>query len=444
MPFAFPALATLAAIVAVDWGAVANALICAAIVVLLGIYLIAWSYRGRNSRVGQSITKAGIVFSLLTVAVAVVALQSKINFLVLVFGMLLSAFVLSFILSRLTMRGLDFARRLPEAVHATEPFQVELRVTNLKRRLATYGLVVHDEPPAGLAAERTGGVILELGPRQTASLHYGASAARRGVFHFRAVSFSTRFPFGLFHQGRRRDMTAELVVYPRLGEVAAEFLGRTRALALSHQRARGAQGEEEFRNLREYRHGDNPRRIHWKSSAKLGKPLVRELEAVVSQRVLVILDTRCPSSGEETLEVAISFAATLARELMSRGFFVGLAAYTPDLFVAAPTKAQDGLRALYEALARLEPNPRRRLAELVGEPAVRAQGRVVTIVTLCRRDADAEEALGLLSQRQLAVVPVDVGAPSFAQVFWFRHDGAPGSECSLGGTLVDSRAPRRV
>lgn len=424
-----PAISRLAAPVAeVDWRGVAQAVTAGSLLVLVAIYAASAWRRGRRSQVGQRITRSGVAFSLLTLAAALVALHTKINFLVLLFGMLLSALVLSFALSRATMRGLSFARALPEGVHAGAPFAVELRATNGKRWLASYGLAVRDELPEGLAAERPGGVALALRPRETAALPYTATAARRGVYPLRSVTYSTRFPFGLFHQGRARTLPGELVVYPRLGEVSAELLGRARALALAQQRSRGARGEEEFRDLREYRHGDNPRRIHWKTSAKLGKPLVREFESVASERALLLLDTRCPAGGDERLEAAISFAASLARDLVRRGFFVSLAAYAPDLVVAGPLQGVAGLRLLFEALARLEPNPGRTLSALAAEPRVRAQGRLLTIVVVRQADADAAAAIELLRRQQPWVLTVDASAPAFAEVFQFRHEGAAPSE----------------
>ncbi|MBM4038977.1 MAG: DUF58 domain-containing protein [Planctomycetes bacterium] len=420
MSFTHTSGALLTPLAAVDWRAAAYAVVAAAVSVLAGVYLVSLLRRGRRARVGQHITKAGAVFSLLTLAIAVVAMQTKINFLVLLFGMLLSGLVLSFVLSRLAMRRLEFARGLPGEAFAGAPFAVELRATSRKRWLTTYGLVVQEELPAGLDSARPGGVVLELPARETAAVPYTATAARRGVYGFRTVVFSTRFPFGLFYQGRSRAVGGELVVFPRLGEVAAGFLSRARALALSQreqQHSRGARGEEEFRNLREYRPGDNPRRIHWKTSAKLGKPLVREMEAIVGERVLILLDTRCAVSGEAELEAAVSFAATLARDLMQRELLVGLAAYAPGLVLAAPAKGVAALRALYETLARLEPNPERTLAELAAEPRVRAEGNLVAVAALRRRDADAEAALELLRRRQARVLAVEASAPEFQEVF---------------------------
>lgn len=400
----------------IPWRTIAFAVVAAIVGLLVASHLAGW-LRRRRSRVGQRFTTAGALFSLVTVTLAIVALHTKINFLVLLFGMLVSGLVLSFVMSRTTLRRLAFERSVPDGVHAGQPFTVELRVTNRKRLAASYGLVVFDDLPESIVSERPGGVVLELRPRRAASLAYTATAMQRGVVRLGTLSFSTRFPFGLFHQGRSRAVASELVVYPRLGVVAPGFLGRAQSLVQARRRERTARGNEEFRNLREYRPGDNPRRIHWKTSAKLGWPLVKEHEAIADERVGILLDTRCRASGEELLETGISFAATLARDLMLRGLFVSLAAYAPDLVVTPAAKGSAGFHALLEVLARLEPHPGRTLVELVREPRVRAGERALTVLVLRRTDEDAAAALAELQRRQPRVVTADASAPSFGEVF---------------------------
>jgi len=399
------------------WGPVSIILVLTALILFVGFHLVSLLRGGEGPRPGQRITKQGVIFSLVTLAVAVVALHTKINFLVLIFGMLLSAVLLSFVLSRVTMQGLSFERRVPDGVYPDQPFTIELLVANRKPWVSSYGLVVQDILPEGVTAEHPGGILVQIGGRETVALPYTATALRRGVYPIRSVSFSTRFPFGLFHQERRRALAGELVVYPRLGQVASNFLGRAQSLAQTRRQSRTARGVEEFRGLREYRHGDNPRWIHWKTSAKLGQPLVKEYEAVVTERAFLLLDTRCAASGEEPLEGAISFVATLARDLMLRGFHVSLATYAPDLVVTAAMKGTGGLHAMLDVLARLEPNPGRGLFELVSEPRVRAEERVLTVAVLLHTDGDAAAALDRLQARRPRVVAVDASVPSFADVF---------------------------
>jgi len=400
-----------------SWAPLVVIVLLTALILFVGFHLLTLLRGAPRPRRGQRITKQGVIFSLVTLAAAVVALHTKINFLVLIFGMMLSAVLLSFVLSRTTIRRLRFDRRVPDGVYPEQPFTIELRATNGKRRLSSYGLVVLDDVPEGIVAEQPGGVLTELHHGATASLPYTASAVRRGVYRIGSVRFSTRFPFGFFHQERARSLGSEVVVYPKLGTVAPNFLGRAQSLAHTRRRSHTARGEEEFRGLREYRHGDNPRWVHWKSSAKLGQPLVKEYEAVVTERAFVLLDTRCHASGEEPLESAVSFVATLARDLMLRGFRVSLATYAPDLVVTAAMKGTAGLHALLEVLARLEPSGDRSLRELVAEPRVRAEERVLTLAVLLHTDGDAASALEQLQARQPRVVAVDASAGSFHDLF---------------------------
>jgi len=403
-----------------SWKPLAVIIVLTVVFLLVGFHLVALLRRGPRGPRGQRITKIGGVFSLVTLAIAIVALHTKINLLVMLFGTLLSALVLSFVLSRMAMRKLSFERRVPSGIYPDRPFTVELRAGNRKRWVSTYGLAVWDELPEGIVAEQPGGVILQLRPGDSSSLAYTAAAVRRGVYWMSTVTFSTRFPFGFFHQERARSVGSEVVVYPRLGAVAPNLLGRAHSLAQTRRRAYTARGEEEFRNLREYRLGDNPRWIHWKTSAKLGEPLVKEYEAVVTERAFIVLDTRSRASGDEPLETAISFAASLARDLMLRDFFVSLAAYAPDLVVTAGMKGSAGLHALLDILARLEPNPRCSLVELADEPRVRAEERILTVAVLLHTDEDAASAIDRLQARKPRVLAIDASAPSLHDIFNLR------------------------
>ena len=397
-----------------SWKHIAFLVAATAVFLLVALHVLALR-RGRRRR--QHITKHGAVFFLVTLAVGIVALHTKINFLVLIFGMMLSASVLSILLSRTAMRQLRFERRVPSGICPAEPFTIELEVSNDKRLLSSYGLAVHDDLPEGLAAPYPGGVIVQLRAGQSAGLPYTARARQRGVYPLRSVSFSTRFPFGFFHQQRSCPLAGELVVYPRLGTVASDLLGRAQSLAQTRRKSQSVRGHEEFRSLREYRLGDNPRWIHWKSSARLGQPLVKEYEAVVSERAFILLDTRAPANGTEPLESAVSFVATLARDLMLRGFSVSLAAYAPDLVVTAAVKGSAGLHALLELLARLDPSPQRTLTDLVNEPQVRAENRTLVVAALLRNDADATTALERLQSRHPRVLPINASLPSFGDIF---------------------------
>jgi hypothetical protein len=89
---------------------------------------------------------------------------------------------------------------------------------------------------------------------------------------------------------------------------------------------------EELRGLREYRPGDPTRKIHWKSWAKVGKPIVKEEQDEYFVRHALILDTFQPESYSEILEEAVAVAASLACQVQTQEslldmVFVGLEAH---------------------------------------------------------------------------------------------------------------------
>ncbi len=122
----------------------------------------------------------------------------------------------------------------------------------------------------------------------------------------------------------------------------------------------GSGGEREPRpgrgtdlyNLREYRWGDDPRLIHWKSTAKSGAVMVRELEAEAALRVRLVLEDPPVAVDADRLEADISCAASLAAHLIGQGSQVELTG--TGLFVPLGSGSAQ-LRRILEALALYEP-----------------------------------------------------------------------------------------
>jgi uncharacterized protein (DUF58 family) len=189
-----------------------------------------------------------------------------------------------------------------------------------------------------------------------------AAAPARGRRRFPAFRIVTRFPFGLFVKGRQIVPDAEMLVYPRVTPIADEPRRRLEGTGSAAARRRG-RGHDLY-NLRDYRPGDDPRLIHWRSSAKAGALIVREREADAARDTrLVLLGTgaRDPARLERGLGEAASLAVHLLRaggavELVGRGVRVppgsgpaqrtriltALALYDPRVAGAAPPPERPG------------------------------------------------------------------------------------------------------
>ena len=193
-------------------------------------------------------------------------------------------------------------------------------------------------------------------------------AARRGRYRFGPLRLSTRFPFGLFSRtitvGRVGDADRVAAAGPadrRLGRAAAG------GLAGADRRRRRPGTEGDFYGVREWRSGDGRRLIHWRSSARLGKLVVRQFERPRSRDVAVVLDLWQPPSPTartlENVELAVSFAATVLADLCRKGgsnVYLGLSDSAPEC-VGGPASPAT-LQGLMERLAIVEAARRRRPA----------------------------------------------------------------------------------
>jgi uncharacterized protein (DUF58 family) len=192
-----------------------------------------------------------------------------------------------------------------------------------------------------------------LDPGETATARAETRWERRGVYPLESVTLATSFPFGLFRKERDLDVPGEAVVWPRhdrpvrLPRLAGQ---RVRRAGESFAGAAGARGE--YRGLRPYRPGDDPRDVHWRTTARVGHPVVREYERDRASALWICLDLRAPEGDQA--EAAVEVAASLAAAAAQRGDPFALA--TAEARVTPGTGAAQ-LERVLDALARARMRP---------------------------------------------------------------------------------------
>jgi uncharacterized protein (DUF58 family) len=269
------------------------------------------------------------------------AMNTGNNLLYLLASLLLALIVVSGILSEQTMRSLRLGAAVPEDVYAGRPALLGARVHNRKRRLPSYSLTLETEGQR-LYVDR-------LAAGEERLLTWQTTFAARGRQWLPGVRVTTRFPFGLFVKAGRVLRQQEIVVFPAVRPLDA---ARRRRVSVSGARPLRRRGPgHDLYSLREYRAGDDRRLIHWRSSAKTGALIVRELEAETAIDARIVLAGH-PVAGSERLEAALSEAASLAVHLIGTGAAVELAG--PGLHVP-PGRGSAHARRLLTALALYAP-----------------------------------------------------------------------------------------
>jgi len=207
----------------------------------------------------------------------------------------------------------------PERVSRGEPCSHTLTV-RLRGRLRPATLVAED---------RCGGVpvavpLVRLRPGHDSAVDYPVPTDRRGVVEIGPLTVTRTDPLALAGTRRRYGGTARVWVHPRVHPLVAVPVGIARSLDGRIDRV--PHGSITFDALREYVLGDELRRVHWRTSARVGELMVREYVDTSLPRMVVLLDARArgypePERFEDTCEAAASVLvaavrADLAAELL--------------------------------------------------------------------------------------------------------------------------------
>ena len=265
-------------------------------------------------------TKVGIWFVVLTLLIGVAATNTGNNALYMVVALMLAALIVSGVLSRNDVRKVDVDVTPPEEVFARTPAAFEVEISNRSRLLPRWLLLVSfsDHAPTLLCPS------LPRAGRRRAVVEL--AFPRRGRHRIAAAHLATLFPFGLFRKGMRQRLDREVLVFPRL--VPGRHLVRRSTSAIGETQDHRAGWGHDLHSLRALRQGDDPRRIHWKQTARTGKLIFMERQAERTRRVTVVLDNAIDaamgSAAEDRLELRISEAAAAALSYLEAGFEVEL------------------------------------------------------------------------------------------------------------------------
>jgi uncharacterized protein (DUF58 family) len=298
-----------------------------------------WIYPHRSLR----LTRDGWFFLAVTIAIGLAALNTGHNLFYLVFAMLVSLIVVSGLLSERAVRGLRVERRLPMELFAKSPAAIELRVRNASHNRTSYAVEVCDA--VGGQARRRVGFLERLDPRAERTFVSLWTFPRRGRHRFRSVHLVTRFPFGLFEKIRIVPTPEPCIVFPG---IAATARGRT-PRGVGDDGFRKHRLGEEIVGLRRKLDDDDPRRIHWRVSARTGEWMVTEHAEALDRPLVVFFDSRGP--GGERFEAAVERAASL----LWHSSRAGVATRFFSWGISFADEGGHGLRAALRFLAEVEP-----------------------------------------------------------------------------------------
>ena len=371
------------------WATVVLASISLLLATLVGLITVPYlARRVAFERLRESfdyeVTRAGVVYVLVTIVIGIAALNTGNNLLYIVVAAMLAAILVSGVVSAQVLRYLELDVRLPEHVFAGRPILGRIVLLNPSRLLPSFSIRVLsarkkrkkpekqwlweattftfplNRPPerqwVRLPDRRLRRVTLLPDPpgifQGTAYFPYLPARAersadlevtfnRRGRYCEDSFAVATRFPFAFFTKARHVPLQKEVLVYPRVDptDEIFEILPLVRGEWESFVHGRGS----DLYRIREYLPEDSARHVDWKATAKSGSLKVREFSREDERKLCIVFDN--PAAGlisEQAYERAVNLAASLAWHFSSQDAEISFA-------VSGSTRSTD----LHEFLARL-------------------------------------------------------------------------------------------
>ncbi|WP_396448226.1 DUF58 domain-containing protein [Actinomadura sp.] len=252
-----------------------------------------------------------------------------------------------------TRYRLACARRLdPARLPVGHEARVDLRLENVSR-LPSGLLMVEDRVPYALGG-RARFVLERIEPHGSRQLGYRIRSDVRGRYRTGPLTVRLADPFGMVELVRSFSLSDTLTVTPAIVPLPHSRLsGAWTGGGDSVARAVSAAGEDDVAP-REYRHGDDLRRVHWRSTARHGELMVRREEQHFQSSGTLFLDTRRSAHWGEGLsssfEQAVSATASIGVHLVRTGMSLRYVTDAGEALPAAPSEgAFEGL--LLDALA---------------------------------------------------------------------------------------------
>lgn len=334
---------------------------------------------------GLVITALGIGMASLTVVVVG---------LVLVVGVAAGALWLQASIAVMRRRYRSASRTIsPHPLTAGADGRVEVVVMSRRSQRHVPRLDVREQAASELTGDgSTSATVLREPGRVT--LTYSLSPVARGTWPLGPAVARVADPLGTLWADTPIGAEQDAVVWPRVVDLSRD---RGAALAGSDRSLRGATSPAtDDAALREYRHGDDPRRVHWKSSARRGELVVRADEHASRPSVTVILD----AAGEpDAAEDAIGIAGSVALASLASGHAVRLLGAGLDESREYGARAPESRSALLTALALVTastPDGPARLADAARTAAHEVSRGGIAIAVVNPRsldDSDASDAM---------------------------------------------------
>ena len=328
--------------------------------------------------------------------------------------LLLGLIFLSFVWARASWWGLKVVvQRSGDRLQVGQHIEARLRLRNA---MWFPKLWLEAEDPSDMPG-RPARRVFSLAANEMRNWRLSAACLRRGVFSVGPLQITSGDPFGLFRFRRRFGQAQSVLVYPLPEDLPFFWAPPAQLPGEGRLRQRTHYVTPYAASVRDYQPGDSFNRIHWRSTARHNRLMVKTFELDPSSDVWVVLDlergVQAGSGDDSTEEYGVRVAASIAHHFLAMNRSLGFIAYGERLEVLEPSRGSPHYLHLLEALALASAQGEVPLAGVLAEEAKRFGRHSTVVVITPSADESWVEAVQLLLQGGARVAVVLLEPSSF-------------------------------
>ncbi len=315
-----------------------------------------------GSLVSFRITRRGAFVLSIGLVIALSVFNTGNNLLILILSVLLASLVASLVTAGISLQNLKISVNLPNAIHAGQKAMFFVTIQNMKRLFPSFGLTLRGKPLKAPDGEGAGALFQEsvfahVAPGDRLKLAMHCEFPQRGVYPVEGFEVETCFPFGFLKRRKELEAHGQIIVYPAVRDITSLLLRHPALIGTAESNWKG--WGTSLYNIRDYQAGDDARFVHWKSTAKVSRLMVKDFALEVHPPLNLVFSTWLPDRsavGLEAFEKGVSLVASLISYYISnrQRFSFDTGEFRAEVDEA---NCEERYESVMEYLATLEPAP---------------------------------------------------------------------------------------
>ena len=387
------------------------------------------------------LTSRGISLLLAVITLLAIAWNTDITMVYIFFVIAFVMFILSYFHMYLNTPDIEIRRVTQETAFEDEMLNLKMSIRNNLSRGSSFFEVLDYFPAAQPGKEKISLFVLDLKAKEEKSFNYTLECYKRGVWKIGPIEVISQDALGFFRMKKTINVVSNIIIYPAFFRIFAfPELARGSVSWIGVETSKISGDSHEFFGIREYQRGDAMSRIHWPSSAKHNKLIVKQFERNTVQEVTIALDLKkgndIGTGKETTLEYAVKIAGSIARFLMDSGAFVQIIGCTNEAIVVPLGKGESHLFKVLEYLAKVRSEGSFSLSDTLEEASFIAPYSSTLITIMLDNDIDALSSLVHFKIKGIKLIVVALSSSTFGYkegIEYLDEEGAKGFDEALAG-----------